>query len=145
MPAHRVSSLLLLFLVFSAGPSCIAQSVPAEQAPKPDQQQQPECGGFAGWVKTSSWGGAYEAHGGCLTLGNGSVHVDPPPVDFQITELASLERKKFYGLKGFKFKLKNGKKVEFYPAPYKSSGPDDAATIEKAIRDMAAQQGVLLK
>jgi len=140
---HRISYLLLVFLIFSVAPPCNAQAVPAEQTPKPDQQD--DCAGFSGWVKTSSWGGAYEAHGGCLTLGNGSVHVDPPPVDFQITELAAIERKKFMVWKGFKFKLKNGKKVEFYPLNLKGSGVDDAATIEKAIRDMAAQQGVVLK
>ena len=143
MPVHRISCLLLVFLIFSVAPPCNAQAVPAEQTPKPDQQS--DCAGFSGWVKTSSWGGAYEAHGGCLTFGNGSVHIDPPPVDFQITEVVSVEKKKFYGLKGFKFKLKNGKKVEFYPVQHTDSGGDAAAAIEKAIRDMAAQQGVVLK
>lgn len=143
MPDHRISYLLLLFLILSAAPPSNAQAVPADQAPKADQQ--PDCAGFTGWVKTSSWGGAFEAHGGCLTLGNGSVHVDPPPVEFQITEVVSVEKKKFYRWKGFKFKLKNGKKVEFYPLLHTDSGDDAAATLEKAIRDMAAQQGVVLK
>jgi hypothetical protein len=143
MPVHRISYLLLVFLIFSVAPPCNAQAVPAEQAPKPDQQ--PECAGFSGWVKKSHWGGAWEAQAGCLTLGNASVHVDPPPVDFQITELASIERKRFIAMNGFQFKLKNGKKVEFYVMRNKGSGVDDAATIEKAIRDMAAQQGVVLK
>ena len=142
MPAHRITWLLLL-LIFPLAPSSNAQAVPTDQPPKSDQQ--PDCAGFTGFVKTSSWGGAFEAHGGCLTLGNGSVHIDPPPVDFQITEVVSVEKKKFYGLKGFKFKLKNGKKVEFYPVQHTDSGGDAASTIEKAIRDMAAQQGVVLK
>ena len=142
MPALRISC-LLLFLSLSVAPFCYAQGVPAEQAPKPNQY--PNCAGFSGWIKTSGWGGAYEAHAGCLTLGNGSVLVDPPPAEFQIAELASLERKKFELWKGFKFKLKNGKKLEFYPFHNKDSGTDEAATLEKAIRDMAAQHGVVLK
>ncbi len=106
MPVHRIGYLLLL-LIFSLAPSSIAQTVPAEQAPKPDQQ--PECSGFAGWVKTSHWGGGWEARAGCLTLGNASVRVDPPPVDFQITELVSIEKKRFIAMNGFRFKLKKGK------------------------------------
>jgi hypothetical protein len=61
--------------------------------------------------------------------------------------LASFEKKKFKYWKGFQFKLKNGKKIEFYPFyDKKTSGPDEAAAqVEKAIRDLASQNGVILR
>lgn len=76
-----------------------------------------------------------------MTLSNGSVQVD------HISDLAALEKKKVKFWKGFQFKLKNGKKVEFYPLHNKGdSGPDEAAAaVEKAIRDMASQHNVTLK
>jgi hypothetical protein len=141
MRAHR----LLLFLMFSVAPSCYAQTVPVEQASTPDPYA--NCAGFKGWIKNSSWGGAFEMHGGCLTTSNGSVRLDPSPFDFPIGDLASFEKKKFKYWKGFQFKLKNGKKIEFYPFYDKrTSGPDEAAAqVEKAIRDLASQNGVILK
>ncbi len=135
MPAHRRVYLFLL-LILPFVPSWRAQALPADHSPKPNPQD--DCGGFRVTVETSNWRQS-ELHGGCLTLGDASVHLDPPPVDFQITDLDSMEKKNLHGLKGFRFKLKNGNKVVFYPLSH------DLAAIEKAIRDMASQHGVVLK
>lgn len=115
MLVHRVGC--IFFLIFTTLTSYREKSTP----PPPSNNQQSECVGFTGWVKTSRWGGSYEAHGGCLTLQKDSIHIQDPPVDFQINDLASLHQKKFLGISGFLFKLKNGHKVEFYPVPDKAA------------------------
>jgi len=150
MLAHRISW-LLLFLIFSLAPSSNAQAVPAEQAPKPNLLA--DCAGFPGWGGRTSWGGAYNIFSGCLTVNNGSVQFHSgsegkdSSFDFPISDLASLEKKKFKFWKGFQFKLKNGKKCDFYPFySQRTSGPDEAAAaLEKAIREMASQHNVVLK
>ena len=150
MLALRINC-LLLFLSFSVAPLCYAQGVPAERADKPEQQA--NCDGFPGWGGHTSWGGAYDIFSGCLTVTNGAVRFQSgsedknSSFDFPISDLASLQKKKFKLWNGFQFKLKSGKKYDFYPFYSKNTqGPDEAAaTVEKAIRDMAAQHGVVLK
>lgn len=146
MRTYRTSWLALL-LMFSAAPAAPAQPRPDEQPYGGGQTPYPDCTGFSGLIKSSAGVGKSETHGGCLTVSDGSVRLAPSPFDFPISDLVSVEKKKFELWKGLQFKLKNGKKIEFYPFyDKKTSGPDQAAAeVEKAIRNMASQQGVVLK
>jgi hypothetical protein len=136
---------LFPLVIFALAPECYAQTVVAGATKN--------CSGFAGMYKHDSFG-HWEAHTGCLTLAEGSVHFDSGEsekksnFDFAIGQLVSLKRSKFhiYGLHydGLEFKLKNGKKFGFYlDVP---SSPDQTVdAVEKAVRDMAAKNGVVLQ
>ena len=144
MSVYQVRWLLLL-VVFALAPACCAQTVVAGV--------NRNCSGFAGMYKHDSFG-HWEAYSGCLTLADGSVHFDSggseknSNFDFAIGELLSLKRSKFhiYGLHyiGLEFKLKNGKKCGFY-LDVASSPEQTVDAVEKAVRDMAAKSGVVLK
>jgi len=82
---------------------------------------------------------------GELTLSNGSIKLNCPDGTFnvQISEVRSLERKIApAGLLYLRIVPQHGKKFDFSPA---GSGDDAVAGVEKAIRDMASQHGIVLK
>jgi hypothetical protein len=149
---RRTRGSVIAFVLLAVALLSKAQMAPSGQKPGSGTEQS---GAIFPVTNLKTHGTTWEMQsGGQLTVSNGSIEFRNPKdaassFAFPVSDLRSLEKKR--GPEGFRvlrIKLQNGQKFDLipFPNPFSMEAMEQEANdMEKSIRDMASQHGIVLK